>query len=281
MDNSIVIEREDRGMSVEIRPSQGLDIGRVVFNGVRHDWDRSTSKLITGHAWLDSWQGGLVRTAGLRNVGQPSEGHGLHGAFALKSARNVSVVDRADGSLISGNVVDGELQSQRSVEVDMAAARITMRDVVTNRSHDAAQAPILYHVNWGSPFLGPELMVDVPSHKILPRDPGSPTDHVDWRHPAGSSAVNEIVIEHLITPENQFARLTNPSTATSAFLEWTGLPRVHQWINTDPAWGVVAIEPANCSVRGLRADRAVGDTPRLAPGESRTTSLTITFRTAS
>lgn len=278
MGNSIVIERENCGLSVEIRPNQGLDVGRVVFNGVRHDWDRSASPLVTGHKWLDSWQGGLVRTAGLNNVGQPSEGHGLHGEFALKSVENVSVVDRANGSSISANIIDGDLESERSVDVDTVAARITIRDVVTNRSHDVAPAPILYHVNWGRPFLGPQLVVDIPSHEILPRDPGSPIDHVDWRHPAGCSAANEVVLEHLIAPQNQFARLTNPSTATSSFLEWSGLPRLHQWINTDPAWGVVAIEPANCSVRGLQADRAAGDAPMLGPGESRTTFLSITFR---
>ena len=35
-----------------------------------------------GEDWRTSWGGGLVTTCGLRNVGAPSEGYGLHGEIS-------------------------------------------------------------------------------------------------------------------------------------------------------------------------------------------------------
>jgi hypothetical protein len=49
--------------------------------------------------WLRGFGGGLVATCGLRNVGAPSEGHGLHGEISHQPARDVA--SRA-GSTASG-----------------------------------------------------------------------------------------------------------------------------------------------------------------------------------
>jgi hypothetical protein len=53
----------------------------------------------------------------------------------------------------------------------------------------------------------------------------------------------------------------------------SSLPRLWQWIH--PGYGVLGIEPANCSVLGRAHDRAEGRLPVLAPGEVRVTTLEI------
>lgn len=53
----------------------------------------------------------------------------------------------------------------------------------------------------------------------------------------------------------------------------SSLPRLWQWIHPD--YGVLGIEPANCSVRGRQNDFNEGRLPVLQPGESRTTSVEI------
>ncbi len=58
----------------------------------------------------------------------------------------------------------------------------------------------------------------------------------------------------------------------------SNLPRLWQWIHPD--YGVLAIEPANCSVLGRAHDRAEGRLPQLDPGEARTTTLEITVELA-
>ncbi len=54
----------------------------------------------------------------------------------------------------------------------------------------------------------------------------------------------------------------------------SSLHRLWQWI--EPSYGVLGIEPANCSVLGRAFDRAEGRLPVLAPGETRTSTLEIT-----
>jgi Domain of unknown function (DUF4432) len=53
----------------------------------------------------------------------------------------------------------------------------------------------------------------------------------------------------------------------------SNLPRLWQWIH--PEYGVLGIEPANCSVLGRAHDRAAGRLSVLSPGEARTTTLRI------
>jgi hypothetical protein len=50
-------------------------------------------------------------------------------------------------------------------------------------------------------------------------------------------------------------------------------PRLWQWIH--PAYGVLGIEPANCSVLGRAHDRTEGRLPVLEPGEERISELRV------
>jgi hypothetical protein len=49
-----------------------------------------------------------------------------------------------------------------------------------------------------------------------------------------------------------------------------------QWVH--PSYGVLGLEPANCSVLGVAHDRSDGRLPELAHGEERRTRLEIRAR---
>ncbi|MGD8168511.1 DUF4432 family protein [Herbiconiux sp. P16] len=266
----------DAGLSVTVLPARGLDIGAVSFDGALFSWAPPggvpESPALEGPGqWLASF-GGLVATCGLNNVGRPSEGYGLHGSFTLTAATDVAV-DRDDGTVtITGVIADGDLVSRRSVVVTADTLAIT--DVVTNTATSDRQAPILYHVNVGAPFLGPDLVVDGAVETSVPRDPGAP---VDWRRPARNEILDDFVVEHrLAAGAPRLLTLTDTARRRRVTVGWTGLDRVHQWIDLTPGKYVTAIEPANCSVQGRESDRAAGSAPFLGAGESRTTGVTIT-----
>jgi hypothetical protein len=63
--------------------------------------------------WLRGFGGGLVATCGLRNVGAPSEGHGLHGELSHQPARDVRVARRLDGEqvIVSASAVVPEVSA--------------------------------------------------------------------------------------------------------------------------------------------------------------------------
>jgi len=139
---------------------------------------------------------------------------------------------------------------------------VRVTDTVTNRGHEPEPAPLLLHVNllWGE--------LDVDSTEAVPRDAAAAAG--DWRTlgPPGP----ERVYEHLGARRTTLTRPGLRLTISSS------LPRLWQWV--EPAYGVLALEPANCSVLGRAADRAARRLPVLSPGEERTTTLELAVEAA-
>jgi hypothetical protein len=248
-------------LSVEVIPSRGLDLGRAQMRGEPFSWESPIGHVPWQGDFARSFGGGLVVTCGLRNAGAPSEGQPQHGWFSSLPARDVVV----DGSSARGRVVDAEvpgptLELTREITVVDGAFRIT--DVVRNAGVQAEPAPLLYHVNllWDD--------VDTDADEVVPRDDDARAG--DWRTlgPPGP----ERVYEHIGATEARVAYNGLRITVTS------NLPRMWQWI--EPSYGVLGIEPANCSVLGRAHDRAEGRLPVLEPGEGRTTTLAISVERA-
>src|SRR3954453_21334251 len=73
------------GIDLRLLPDRGLDIGAAWFRGTPLAWISQTGEqappepeALVDRAWGDFWGGGLVTTCGLSNVGEASEGYGLH-----------------------------------------------------------------------------------------------------------------------------------------------------------------------------------------------------------
>ena len=75
-----------------------------------------------------------------------------------------------------------------------------------------------------------------------------------------------------------FPQRIEPGTPIELEVRWDAatMPRLWQWVH--PSYGVLGLEPANCSVLGVAHDRAEGRLPELAPGEERRTRLEIRVR---
>lgn len=228
-------------LAVDILPERGLDLGRAEFHGMRFSWESSS----------EPWWGGLMFTCGLRNVGVPSEGQPQHGLYRTLPARDVATHD----GKVRGCVREGPLELTREIAIDDAGVSVT--DVVANVGEGPEPAPLLYHVN----LLWDE--IDIDGERVEPRDEDARRG--DWRSlgPPGP----ERVYEH-IGASRAIVRLGDLRLTITS-----NLPRLWQWIQPD--YGVLGIEPANCSVLGRAHDRAEGRLPVLEPGEARTTTLRI------
>jgi hypothetical protein len=251
------IELGDGDLSVDVLPQRGFDIASARFRGEPFSWESPLGQVPWQGDFARSFGGGLVVTCGLRNVGVPSEGQPQHGWYSSLPARDVEI----DGSVARARVVEAEvpgptLELQREIAVRSTTLRVT--DVVRNAGRAEEPAPLLYHVNlvWDS--------VDTDAANVLPRDADAHAG--DWRTlgPPGPERVYEHVgATHAVVTTGEI-RVTVTSN----------LARLWQWIHPD--YGVLGIEPANCSVLGRAHDRAEGRLPTLAPDESRTTTLEIT-----
>jgi hypothetical protein len=229
------------GLDVELVPERGLDLGDASFGGRRI-------------AWLP---GGLMFTAGLRNVGVPSEGEPQHGRYRSLPAEDVRI-ERGGGRVLArARAREGPLELHR--EVTLTSGGVEVRDATRNLGTESEPAPLLYHCN----FRWDGLEVEIDSDEVVPRDADAAAGDPRELGPPGP----ERVYEHL------GVRSVRVRSGPALIEVRSSLPRLWQWI--DPGLGVLGIEPANCSVLGRAHDRAEGRLPVLAPGEERATSLTI------
>ncbi len=282
------------GIDLRILPDRGFDLGQAWFGGVPLAWVSAVGETAPlsdprGMAWNDAFGGGLMTTCGLRNVGMPSEGHGLHGTFSHLRAGDVDVQRRSDGDGVAAVVAQAtvddvgalthHLRLRRTIRTEVGRGRVEITDVTENLGREAEPAPILYHVNLGYPVWSGAARLTVPATQTLPRDEASQAALDTWDRPPPVGPAAERVLEHVVTGDDGWgwARIENPEVGLAATIRWrlAELPRLHQWIHPAPRIYVLGIEPANCSTGGRAHDRAEDRLPELAPGERRETVLSV------
>jgi Domain of unknown function (DUF4432) len=235
--------------------------------------------------WMLSFGGGLMVTCGLRNVGVPSEGHGQHGDYTFQRA-DVEAVERSgDALVVRGRIAEvaalgHHLEVQRTWRTHAGEGLVQLEDIVTNRGHALEPALQLYHVNLGPPLWaeGSELVLD--ARATHPRDADAAPFADSWNTaPALTPGAPERVFEHEAVPSPEgWCSATVRGAGLEVEVRWDAatMPRMWQWVH--PSYGVLGLEPANCSVLGVAHDRAEGRLPELAPGEERRTRLEIRVR---
>jgi hypothetical protein len=282
------------GIDLRLLPDRGLDAGAAWYAGVPLAWISPTGE--TGPTpnpreqdWSRGFNGGLVTTAGLRNVGVPSEGIGQHGEIHEQRATVEAVERREDGAItVRGRVAEVDslrydLEMRRTWRTRVGEGRVELVDVVRNRGRETEAAPMLYHLNFGAPLWseGAEVLLD--ARATRPRDEDAAPYVDDWAPWPGIVPGPERVFEHDVDAGADGwaqARVPNARLGLEVALRWdvAAMPRLWQWVQPAPGLAVLALEPANCSVLGRAHDRAEGRLPTLAPGEERVSRLEILAR---
>ncbi len=288
------------GVDLRILPDRGFDLGPAWFRGVPLAWisaagERPPLDWLDGMKWIEAFGGGLVTTCGLRNVGAPSEGHGLHGRYSHLRASDVrmdrefengEVVLTAQATVDEVDASIAHLRVERTVRTRTGTGLVELTDVTTNLGVGPEPAPILYHVNVGVPLFDVGARVEIDTGNVLPRDADAERGLGSWMAPGPPErAAAEMVFEHRVRPDpTGWARasVVNPSVGLELEMRWrqAELPRFHQWIHPRQGIYALGLEPANCSVLGRAADRAAGVLPMLEPMEARTTELRISVHPA-
>jgi hypothetical protein len=283
-----IVVRLSGGLSFEVLPDAGLDVGGVWWSGYPVAW-RSPSpahRAATDRepAWVTAWTGGLVTTAGPDNIGVPRAGFGQHGSYHRIPAEEVAV-QRLDGPRGAGFVVRGAVRNveafgrrvtvHREIEAWTDSGTLEVRDVVANDGVEPVAVPLLYHMNVGAPFVTPGATVEFDAHGTDAREehPTVPDPHV---LPEPSDEIREAVFEHALDAPSVTVR----SVALGATMRftWTGdtLPRFFEWVWPTRGGWVLGIEPANAPMWGPDRDVEPGaGAPVLAPGEQIRTAVTI------
>jgi hypothetical protein len=291
------------GLDFTILIDRCMDLGGVTFNGAALGWRSSVGDVAPQYfepehiRWLRSFQGGLLATCGLSNVGAPQAGSevsglGLHGRIGATPAHDVSIsrgwegdayVMRVSGVMREASVFGEKFALKRAITAWLGEPRIAVKDELTNEGMNPTPFQLLYHVNVGWPVVDAGSRILAPSRTIAPRDAVAAAGLDTWDQlTAPQRGYAEQVFYHDMKPAKDGSATVAIVNGDFSKPEHVGmylkydtatLPRFAQWKMMGEQEYVVGLEPANCGVQGRAHDEAAGLLHSLKGGETRTFAL--------
>jgi hypothetical protein len=296
-----VIEIDSGAMRFTVVPTRGLSVWKGRAGDLPLGWDSPVKEIVhprhielserDGLGWLDGFGGWIVR-CGLASVGPPCQDRDqtltLHGRIDYLPASYVEV--RYEPSpvpriVVRGTVDEDHLRLTTEISIEIGTAAIVLDDVVTNIGETPQEMQMLYHVNFGPPFLGPGAEVIAPIRRIAPRD--SRAAEEDGKHwltfsgPQGPDYTEQVYLMELQSDAdgNTAAMLRAPDHAHAALLSFNvqQLPHFILWKNevTGDTGYVTGLEPSTSYPFPRPFEREGGRVPALQSGESRRMRLRI------
>jgi hypothetical protein len=192
---------DNGGLRFSIVPTRGMGLWKGWYQGNRLGWDSPVTdgpvnptlvnlSAAGGLGWLDGFDELLAR-CGLENNGAPFEvkaqnadgsesraSFGLHGKIANIPASFVAVHVAADPPheiVVEGHVEESRLfgpqiRMETRITTVPGSNHLVVRDRFVNLKDQPVEMQILYHWNFGPPFLDPGARFIAPIKTVTPRD---------------------------------------------------------------------------------------------------------------
>lgn len=238
-----------------------------------------------GFGWLRSFGGGMLATCGLQQVGEPCEGHGLHGRIDNTPAEQVCWRRWWDGGVlwaeVSGIMYEachqGEyLSLQRTIRLCHSEKKIWVEDTICNHGSVSQPFMLLYHVNFGAPFLRPGTRVLLPQRETKGFDPAAEA-YKDRCCVVGD--VSDERLDLLWLHQTREGNVTVDNGEKTVTLKYSSdtLPILAQWELLSPRDYVLALEPTNTHLNGQDYEKANSTLRYIDPDEKVHAALQFTF----
>lgn len=282
-----VIEAETAGgLSLDILPDTGLDIGQVRFRGFnmtylsKNGYDSPAADLPYEEEFLHTFPGGLLYTCGLRSAGPAhrdgGEWHPLHGRYHGLAAGNISAGVEGEEIVVRGTVRETALfghvlELRRTIRIPVEGARITVEDELTNLTPRPEEFMVVYHCNFGYPLLTDRARLILPEEReTIPRTPFAATGldrQCTFERPVDGE--EERVFFQKMKKDFR-ASVQNPDLGVEVCLTWSGgtLPILSEWRSMASGDYVLGLEPTNSYICGRGPERDHGTLPVLGAFET-------------
>ncbi len=305
-----VVEINNGPLQMEVLPTRGMGLWRGRFQGIPIGWDSPVKQPVHpafvnqtergGLGWLAGFNE-LVCRCGLSFMGPPGRDADhkdhpilgemtLHGKIANLPAHFVSVaVDPESGILSVTGIVDecslfGPcLRLKSTLQTAIGSNSCTIIDEVTNLSAKTTDFELLYHANFGRPFLEPGSKFFAPIREFCPRDARAAEglNTYDQYEAPDASYSEQAYLFRLAgdANRNSLALLQNASGDLGLSLRFslTELPCFTLWKNTaaEADGYVTGLEPGTNYPNSRDFERAHGRIISLAAGATRRASLQL------
>lgn len=182
---AIVLGSQD-GMNLTLLPDRALDIYALFFRGRRVSYLDHRAGLAPENfvengveGFSVNFFGGFLTTCGLLNAGRPcrenGRAFGLHGCISNTACTRTKIYEDASMvrvcALVEENHPQGErLRMERVITLLKRTPYLEIHDIVTNAGKLATPVMMMYHINFGEPFLSEKLQVSADFTYVEERD---------------------------------------------------------------------------------------------------------------
>ena len=251
---------EDRCLDIVELDYAGINIGFLSKNGLNAHGGGHVSAGAVDHGAY--WIGGMLSTCGLRNAGPVSqhagESHPAHGMIGLAAASQVGIEVSEEAIVITGVMREAHMfghamEMRRRIVIPSDGARIDIRDEVRNLTPEAEPLLLLYHFNFGFPFLDEGLELHFSEGTVEGRTPWATeriADHRVITPPIDGEP--EQVFFHRAAEKEARARLISRKLGMKADILYNTeqLPILSQWKSMRSGDYALGIEPGTSLLRG-------------------------------
>lgn len=299
------------GLRYKVVIDRGLDIVDAFYNQYSLAWLSHAGVTAPrpdanrGLEWLYSFAGGLLTTCGLTHIGGPETDEfgqrGLHGRISNLPGELESVVqpDLTEGKprmSITGvvkqsRVFGPNLELKRTISSTIGESSIRIHDTVTNFGNTPVPHMILYHCNFGWPFVdeGTEIVC-----KGKWKSRGMDMDNAIFNSKRNFRKCQKPLDSHrgggegcafidVAADKNRMCTvgLYNRGLGLALVLKYPKrqLPWLSNWQHWGPGEYVTALEPGTNPPIGQAKARKQKKLIHIAPGKSKTYDLEMTVLT--
>jgi len=293
-----------KGLFMTILPDRCMDIYQLIYKDMNISYISSAGAVHPsyydnrGLEFLRSFFAGFLTTCGLETICGPSEDDGealgLHGRISNTPADNYYakiIEDTESGSpeiIITGEMTQARLFGDkysltREIKIYTHENKFEIRDIVKNIGFKTSPHMILYHLNYGYPFLDENIEINVPAIETVPVDDYAAKDLDTWhKFNSPQKGVDEQCYYHkLKTDENGWAKysLYNPGLKKGIAVEYDAktLDYFIQWKMCGEGDYVLGLEPGNAKGGGRKQNRENGTLKFLEPMEEAKYHLVVSL----
>ena len=307
-----LVEVTNADLSFSVLPTRGMGLWKASFCGIPVGWESPVRGPVHpqwvdevdrgGLGWLKGFDECIVR-CGLASNGAPGEdvivdNNGnrvsvnltLHGKIANLPAHTLEVRSDPGAGTVSvvGEVDESSLflpglRLRSTVSTSARSNRLTIRDEITNLKATPSELELVYHCNFGPPFLEADSKLLAPALEVAPRDARAVEGirQIDTYLPPTPGYVEQVYFYDLAegSGNHTLVALRNASKDRAVVLRFSKkeLPHFTQWKNTVARSDgyVTGLEPGTNypNLRGF--EREKGRVIRLEPGQSYHCRLTL------
>ncbi len=245
------------------------------------------------------WSAGMLCTCGLMNIGtdckeKTGRYHPLHGRIGMVPAEQSaaraywegdSYILEASAQMRESMMGQENLGLHRRISSAFESKDLVIEDTIVNNEATEARYMMLYHFNFGFPFLGEGTRLVFPKEKsrIEARTESARPGLASWdalSEPLDGSP-EEVFFHHPESGEDGLVtiKLENAKLGFGVALSYDGsaLPVLTQWKSMRSGEYVMGIEPGTSTLRGRALEEGRGNLRTLGPFASQSQKLKLSL----